>query len=126
MKEEEIYLKVLDRLFKGLKIEKHEKFKNDRLGERKFAINDLYPDIIMTKKNSDEVDFIIEIVIPSYVNKDTLFKKWKPLSQVGSTLYLVVPKAQHKVIEKWCNEEKAEARFGTYEFKNENVELKFF
>lgn len=126
MEEKEIYQKVLKRLYKGLKTEKHEKFQNDRLGERKFAIADLYPDIIMTKKDSNEVDFIVEIIIPSYINKETLFKKWKPLSEVGSTLYLVVPKNQHKIIEQWCNEEKVEARFGTYEIKSNEVELKFF
>ncbi len=126
MEERELYEKVLKRLFDGLKTEKHEKFQNNRLGERKFAISDLYPDIIMTKKDSNEVDFIVEIIIPSYVNKESLFKKWKPLSEVGSTLYLVVPKSKHKLIEQWCNEEKVETRFGTYEVKNNKVELKFF
>lgn len=125
MKEKEIYTKVLQSLYEGLKTEKHEKFKNDRLTERKFAVGNLYPDILLTKKDSKEVDFIIEIVVSSYSNKETLEKKWKPLSEAGPTFYLVVPKNQHKTIEKWCTEEKLKVRFGTYEIGN-NVELKFY
>ena len=127
MEEKEIYSKVLQSLYEGLKTDKHEKFKNDRLSERKFAIGNLYPDIILTKKDSKVVDFILEIVVPSYSNKETLFKKWKPLSEVGPTLYLVVPKLKHKTIEKWCTEEKLKLRFGTYEVEGgNNVELKFY
>ena len=126
MEEKKLYSIILHKLYEGLKTENHEKFQNNRLEERKFAIGDLYPDIILTKKDSKEVDFILEIVVPTYLKKETLLKKWKPLSEVGPTFYLVVPKEKHKIVEKWCSEEKLKVRFGTYEFENDQVELKFY
>ena len=126
MGEKEIYRKVLEELYEGLIIDRHDKFKNDRLGERKFPILDLYPDVIMTKKDTQEIDFIVEIITDNDTNKETLYKKWKPLSEMSPTLYLLVPKSKHKIIENWCVEEKMKVRFGTYEFKSNDVELKFF
>ena len=127
MNEKELYKKVLDELFNGLKTDNHQKYKNDRLGERNFAIGELYPDIIMTSKDSNEVSFIIEIVTDTHLNIDTLNKKWKPFSELGLNFYLLVPKSKLKLIENWCNEEKMKVRFGTYEAKNNNeIELKFY
>lgn len=126
MNEKQIYQKVLESLFEGMITDNHEVFKNDRLAERNFAINELYPDIILTKKDSKDVDFIVEIVSESYVNKETLVKKWKPLSEVGAIFYLLVPKNKHKIIQTWCLEEKLKVRFGTYEMKGNEPELKFF
>lgn len=126
MNEKEIYSKVLEVLYEGLITERHDKFKNDRLGERKFPIFDLYPDVIMTKKDTQEIDFIVEIVSDKHANKETLHKKWKPLSETSPTFYLLVPKNKYKIIESWCLEEKMKVRFGTYELKSNNVELKFF
>lgn len=125
MKDKEIYKKVLDKLYKGLKTEKHDKFKNDRLTERKFSVGDLYPDIIITKKNSDTIDFIIEIVVKEHINNESLTKKWKPLSEIGSRLFLLVPKSNLKQIEKWCEDEKISTRFGTYQIKGDKVIIKF-
>ncbi|MBP6001744.1 MAG: hypothetical protein KA513_05870 [Flavobacterium sp.] len=126
MEEKEIYIKILKELYDGLITERHDKFKNDRLGERKFPVFDLYPDVILTKKDTQEIDFIVEIVMDNYVNKDTLYKKWKPLSETSPTLYLLVSKSKYKIIENWCAEEKMKVRFGTYELKSNGVELKFF
>lgn len=126
MDEKELYSIILNRLYDGLKTENHSKFKNDRLGERKFAVNDLYPDIILTKKNSNDIEFILEIVVKSYLNKDVLFKKWKPLSEFGPVFYLLVPKANRNTVEKWCNEEKMKFRIGTYELISNNLDIKFY
>ena len=126
MEEKEIYIKVLEELYEGLITEFHDKYKNNRLGERNFPIIDLYPDVIMAKKDTQEIDFIVEIVTDNYANKDTLFKKWKPLSKTSPTLYLLVPKSKHKIIENWCAEEKMKVRFGTYEFRSNDVKLKFY
>jgi hypothetical protein len=126
MLEKEIYSKVLEKLYDGLKTENHEKFKNDRLAERKFAVKNFYPDIILTKKGTKDIEFIIEIVIKSHLNKITLFEKWKPLSEAGPTFYLLVPKEDKQNVEKWCNEEKLKVRFGTYELKSNNLEINFY
>lgn len=126
MEEKEIYSKVLERLFSGLRTDKHDKFKNDRLGERKFAVDNLYPDVILTKKGTDTIDFIIEVVVPEHLNKESLQKKWLPLSQKGTSLYLLVPKDNLKIIEQWCDDQKMKVRFGTYELKNQEAEIKFY
>lgn len=126
MNEKQLYSKILNRLYDGLKTEKHSKFKNDRLSERKFAVNDLYPDIILTKKDSDEIEFIIEIVVKNHLSKESLQKKWKPLSESGPIFYLLVPKANRNTVENWCNEEKMKFRIGTYELISNDLDIKFY
>ncbi len=126
MEEKELYSKILSRLYEGLKTENHSKFKNDRLSERKFAVNNLYPDIILTKKDSMDIQFIIEIVIKSHLNKESLIKKWKPLSEAGVIFYLLVPKASRSLVENWCIEEKIKFRIGTYELISNEIDIKFY
>lgn len=126
MNEKETYKKVLDRLFDGLKTEKHDKFKNDRLAERKFAVDDLYPDIILTKKDSKTIEFMIEIVVNEHISRTALLQKWLPLSKKGPTYYLLVPKLKLKQVEKLCDDQKMQVRYGTYEIKQDKVEIKFF
>lgn len=126
MDEKEIYQKVLTRLFDGLRTEKHDKFKNDRLDERKFAVDDLYPDIILTKKDSTTIEFMIEIVVKEHINKTSLLNKWLPLSKKGPTYYLLVPKQNLKQVQKMCDDQKIQVRYGTYEIKQDSTEIKFF
>ncbi len=126
MNEKEIYEKVLNKLFNGLKTDKHTKYKNDRLSEKQYAVNNLYPDIIMTKKDTDEIDFIVELVVKSHISTEVLNKRWKPLSNTGANFYLLVPKSEKNVVENMCNEERLRFRIGTYVIKNDDVELKFF
>lgn len=126
MNEKETYKKVLNRLFEGLKTDRHDKFKNDRLTERKFAVDDLYPDIILTKKDDTTIEFMIEIVVKEHISKAALLQKWLPLSQKGTTYYLLVPKSTLKQVQKMCGDQKMQVRFGTYEIKQNKVEIKFF
>lgn len=125
MEDTKTYEKVLKKLYDGLKTEHHEKYKNDKLSEKIFSINNLYPDIILTKKDSEEVQFIIEIATEESILKENINSIWKPLSDIGSTFYLVVPKNKHKVVEKWCIDEKLKVRFGVFEEKNDGIDLKF-
>lgn len=126
MEEKDIYKAVLERLYSGLGTEKHDKFKNDRLSERRFSVDNLYPDVILTKKGTETIDFIIEIVVKEHLNSESLEKKWLPLSKQGPTLYLLVPKSNLKQVEKWCADKKVKSRFGTYEIKKNEVDIKFF
>ena len=126
MDEKQLYEKILERLYDGLKTDNHSKFKNDRLSERKFAVNNFYPDVILTKKDSNEIEFIIEIVVKSHIKKEVLFEKWKPLSEIGPIFYLLVPIAERNTIEKWCNEEKMKFRIGTYDIISNEPEIKFY
>lgn len=125
MDEKIVYERVLKKLYDGLSTDNHKKYKNSKLSEKKFAINDLYPDIILTKKDSEEVEFIVEILTESSVIKENIIALWKPLSVVGPYFYLVVPKSKYKTIEKWCIDEKIKVRFGIYEEKDNEIELNF-
>lgn len=126
MDEIDIYEKVLRRLFEGLKTERHDKFKNDRRDERKFAVDNLYPDIILTKKDSNTIEFMIEIVVKDHINQTALLEKWLPLSKKGPSYYLLVPKQNLKQVQKMCGDRKIQVRFGTYEIKDQEAEIKFF
>lgn len=126
MNDKETYKKVLDRLFEGLNTDRHDKFMNDRLAERKFAVDDLYPDIILTKKGNTTIEFMIEIVVNEHISRTALLQKWLPLSKKGPTYYLLVPKTKLKQVEKLCEDQKMQVRFGTYEIKQDKVEIKFF
>ena len=126
MEEKEVYEKVLTSLYEGLKTEKHNEFKNNKLGERNYLVGELYPDVIMINKETENVDFIVEIVLSKqYNNNKIIFEKWKPLSEIGSVFYLLVPNNEKNKIEKIIIENNFKIRIGTYEIKNNNVNINF-
>lgn len=125
MDEKEIYNKVLERLFEGLKTDKHDKFKNDKIGERNFLVGDLYPDILMINKETENVDFIVEIVISKNYDNKTIFEKWKPLSELGTVFYLLVPNNEKNKIEKIILENNFKIRVGTYDIRKNEVIINF-
>lgn len=125
MDEKEIYSKVLERLYEGLKTENHNKFKNDKLGERNYLVGDLYPDIIMINKETENVDFVVEIVLNKQYNNKIIFEKWKPLSELGSVFYLLVPSNEKVKIEKIILENNFKIRIGTYDFRKNEVNINF-
>lgn len=125
MDEKTIYSKVLELLYEGLKTEKHNKFKNDKLGERNYLVGELYPDILMINKETDNVDFIVEIVLSKKYDSKTILEKWKPLSELGSVFYLLVPNNEKNKIEKTLIENNLKIRVGTYEIRNNEANIKF-
>lgn len=125
MDEKQIYSKVLELLYEGLKTEKHNKFKNDKLGERNFLVGNLYPDVLMINKETENVDFIVEIVISKKYDFKTILEKWKPLSEIGSVFYLLVPNNEKAKIEKTLIENNLKIRVGTYEIRNNEANIKF-
>ena len=72
MEEKEVYEKVLTSLYEGLKTEKHNKFKNNKLGERNYLVGEIYPDVIMINKETENVDFIVEIVLSKQYNNNKI------------------------------------------------------
>lgn len=120
-----IYSKVLELLYEGLKTEKHNKFKNDKLGERNYLVGELYPDVLMLNKETENVDFIVEIVLSKKYDSKTILEKWKPLSELGSVFYLLVPNNEINKIEKILIENNLKIRVGTYEIRNNEANIKF-
>jgi hypothetical protein len=125
MDEKQIYSKVLELLYEGLKTEKHNKFKNDKLGERNYLVGNLYPDVLMINKETENVDFIVEIVISKKYDSKTILEKWKPLSEIGTVFYLLVPNNEKAKIEKILIENNLKIRVGTYEMRNNEANIKF-
>jgi hypothetical protein len=80
----------------------------------------------MINKETENVDFIVEIVLSKqYNNNKIIFEKWKPLSEIGSVFYLLVPNNEKNKIEKIIIENNFKIRIGTYEIKNNNVNINF-
>jgi hypothetical protein len=68
----------------------------------------------------------VEIVLSKqYNNNKIIFEKWKPLSEIGSVFYLLVPNNEKNKIEKIIIENNFKIRIGTYEIKNNNVNINF-
>ena len=70
----------------------------------------------------EKVNFIVEITAPKQANLDYIMTVVKPISELGGTFYLLVPKSEKNHIEKICRENQIHPRYGVY-FKQGN-ELK--
>ncbi|MFV9482295.1 hypothetical protein ACNI3T_00580 [Christiangramia sp. ASW11-125] len=125
MKEEDIYKKVFNEVFSGLKTENHDKFYNTET-KKLYEIDHLYPDIILTKKGTNDVNFIIEVIPPKRGSDiNYILEKIKPISKLGGTFYLLVPKTEKNKIETLCRENDIHPRFGTYAEKGDELDILF-
>lgn len=125
MNDQEIYEKVLFKLYNSLNKENHDIFKNNKYGEKNTSLNNYYPDLILTRKSDESVAFIIEIPLTSKITITSLEDTWKPLSQIGPSFYILVPKNKYQETEELCIINKVKARIGTYTFVKNDIELKF-
>ncbi len=124
MNKTNIYQRVLDKFYRGINTEHHDRFKNNRFGECLFAVNGLYPDIILTERETKIIEFIIDIAIEDDINNRDSLDKWKQLSQNGVSFWIIVPKNRLNLFETWALKEKIKVLFGTYEVKETDVKIK--
>lgn len=83
--------------------------KNARIG-----VN--YPDIILTKKGEDTLEFIIEVETVDSVNIREAENQWKKYStEIKASFYILVPLKSKYTAIKLCKQIGISARFGTYE-----------
>jgi len=80
----------------------------------------LYPDIILTPTNSNNVQFIIEVETSDTVNASEALSQWKSYSNLGGIFYLLVPQASRILAENICRQHGIRARFGTYSIDSLN------
>ncbi len=125
MNDQEIYEKILFKLYDSLSKENHNIFKNNKYGEKNSSLNNHYPDLILTRKSDDSVAFIIEIPLVNEITIISLEYTWKPLSHIGPSFYILVPKNKYQETEELCIINKVKARIGTYSFIKNEIELKF-
>ena len=119
-----LYHEVFKKLYEGLRIENHDKFFNTE-EKKEYEVNNLYPDIILTKKGSSEVSFIIEILQPLQGQIDYILSHVKPMSNIGGVFYLLVPKNEKNQIEKICRENEIHPRFGIYYKSGNELKIMF-
>jgi len=77
-------------------------------------IGNLYPDLILTPPNSNNVQFIIEIETADSVNANEALSQWKAYSNLGGTFYLLVPQVSRILAENICRQYGIQVKFGTW------------
>ncbi|MDR0954247.1 MAG: hypothetical protein LBM20_02545 [Rikenellaceae bacterium] len=86
-----------------------------------------YPDIIMTKKGTNEVAFIIEVETADSINPSEAEGQWKKYaSEIDASFYLLVPEASLKKASDLCIQLGISVRFASYSVDNfNNISIKF-
>lgn len=83
-------------------------------GQKDTKIGDLYPDIILTPKDSNIVNYIIEVETEDSVNAHEAYNQWKDYSKLGGTFYLLVPFESRTLAETLCKKYGIAAKYATY------------
>jgi len=80
------------------------------------GIGDNYPDIIMTKKGTTTVEFIIEVETADSINLAEATNQWKKYAnEIRATFYLLVPVNYKNIASNLCRQVGISARLGTYQ-----------
>ena len=82
--------------------------------EKNVSIGENYPDIIMTEKNRENVEFILEVETEDSI---TIIEanQWKKYTkEINATFYLVVPEQYLSKAQRLCQQVGVNARFATY------------
>lgn len=87
-------------------------------------INNNYPDIIITDKNSRAPKFIIEVETPDSINFNET-AQWRTYSTLGGLFYLLVPLNLKNQAELLCRQQSIRARFGTYRIENNRIVISY-
>lgn len=82
--------------------------------EHNTSIGNLYPDLILTPPNSNNVQFIIEVETVDSVNANEALSQWKAYSNLGGTYYLLVPQESRILAENICRQYGIQVKFGTW------------
>lgn len=77
-------------------------------------IGNLYPDIILTPPNSNNVQFIIEVETSDSVNANEALTQWQAYSNLGGTFYLLIPQESKILAQNICRQYNIQAKFGTW------------
>lgn len=88
-------------------------------GYKNAGIGDNYPDIILTKKDTQNVAFIIEVETSDSITLEEATTQWKKYAtEINASFYLLVPFANKSNAEYLCRQVGISARFGTYQTDN--------
>jgi len=81
--------------------------------ERRTGVGHLYPDIVVSEKDSDKVRFVIEVETVGSVTAEEA-KQWQQFARLGVPLYLVVPWRVLPIAERLCAATGVKCHFGFY------------
>lgn len=85
-------------------------------GYKNAGIGENYPDIILTKKGTKTVAFIIEVETSDSVTIDEANTQWKKYaSEINASFYLLIPFNYKAEAENLCRRVGISVRFGTYQ-----------
>ncbi len=117
--------KVINELPNVLNTEEYDIYKNP--GQEKNAgVNGNYPDIIMTIKDQNTVEFILEVETDDTVTQDEAVNQWKKYAdEIDATFYIVVPTYSLSKAKDLCKRNDINARFATFTLTNDKLTFNF-
>ncbi len=108
--------RVVQTAYNNLNKTAHDVYVNNG-GMRITSVYGEYPDIIITPKGSNSVQWIIEIETVDSIT-DTEASQWKVYSNLGGIFYILVPRQSRILVETICLKHGIKARYGTYQIDN--------
>lgn len=87
--------------------------------QKNAGINDNYPDIVLTTKGTNTVQFVIEVETSDSITLAEATNQWKKYAtEINASFYLLVPFNYHAIASNLCRQIGISARFGTYQVDN--------
>jgi hypothetical protein len=107
--------KVIQTAANQLNRQNHDVFTNPG-SQRNVWIGSNYPDIVMTKKGTNTVEFIIEVETVDSLTISEAINQWKKYAtEIKASFYLLVPITHKNTAISLCKQVGISARFGTYQ-----------
>lgn len=74
----------------------------------------VYPDLILTKRETQTVELVIEVETDKTVSADSAISQWSQYANLGVPLWLVVPYDKLSLAKQLCSQFGINARFGYF------------
>ena len=85
-------------------------------GEKRVHVNGNYPDVLMAKKGTSRVQFILEVATDRDLTVSNAEDKWKKyVSEISATPCIVVPKSAESKARHLCLQVGVNTRLATYD-----------
>lgn len=95
--------------------------------QKNIVIGGQYPDVVVTPKGVNTVQFVIEVETQDSVNDSEAVGQWKPYSELGSTFYLLVPHVSLQIAQNLCLRNGIQAKFAVYwTDERGNLQIKYY
>jgi len=94
--------------------------------EKNIAVGSEYPDIVVTPRGANTVQFIIEVETEDSVSDSEADAQWKPYSELGGAFYLLVPHSSLQAARSICLRKAIRAKFATYWFEHNQLQITYY